>query len=79
MIKIFLTTTYGTNGFLKNKFTAMLGALNFFNYAKFKGVEIFYVSGRDQGKGTFKNALGNLTALKFPYADKEHMFIITES
>lgn len=63
----------------QNKFTAMPGALDFFNYAKSKGVEVFYVSSRDQGEDTFKNALGNLTALKFPYADKEHMFILTES
>ncbi|MFC3532056.1 5'-nucleotidase, lipoprotein e(P4) family [Vogesella facilis] len=63
----------------RNQFTAMPGALDFFNYAKSRGVEVFYVSSRDQGDKTFDYALGNLKALGFPYADAEHVTILRES
>lgn len=62
-----------------NRFTAMPGALDFFNYAKSRGVEVFYVSSRDQGDKTFDYALGNLTALGFPYADAGHVTILRDS
>ena len=55
------------------------GALAFLEYAKSKGVEIFYVSSRDQGDKTDAYALENLRALKVPFADKEHVTILRES
>lgn len=55
------------------------GALEFLNYAKSKGVEIFYVSSRDQGEMTTEYALNNLRSLKVPFADKEHVTILRES
>ncbi|WP_460418799.1 5'-nucleotidase, lipoprotein e(P4) family [Pseudomonas sp. microsymbiont 2] len=55
------------------------GALDFLNYAKSKGVEIFYVSSRDQGDKTVEYALNNLRVLKVPFADKEHVTILRES
>ena len=59
----------------ENKFTAMPGALEFFKYADSKGVQIFYVSNRDQGPKTFDYAIGNLKALGFPQVDKDHVTI----
>ena len=55
------------------------GALEFLDYAKSRGVEIFYVSSRDQGDKTYEYALNNLRALKVPYADEAHVTILRES
>ncbi|UVL58321.1 5'-nucleotidase, lipoprotein e(P4) family [Pseudomonas sp. B21-035] len=55
------------------------GALEFLEYAKSRGVEIFYVSSRDQGDKTYEYALNNLRALKVPYADEAHVTILRES
>lgn len=55
------------------------GALEFLEYAKSKGVEVFYVSSRDQGDKTDEYALNNLRALKVPYADEAHVTILRES
>ena len=43
------------------------GALDFLNHCKEKGVEVFYVTSRDQGEGTYEMALENLQKLGFPY------------
>ncbi|CAK9889975.1 MULTISPECIES: 5'-nucleotidase, lipoprotein e(P4) family [Pseudomonas] len=55
------------------------GALEFLEYAKSRGVEIFYVSSRDQGDKTYEYALNNLRTLKVPYADEAHVTILRES
>lgn len=55
------------------------GALEFLDYAKSRGVEIFYVSSRDQGEKTYEYALNNLRTLKVPYADEAHVTILRES
>ncbi|KJK14966.1 5'-nucleotidase, lipoprotein e(P4) family [Pseudomonas sp. 2(2015)] len=55
------------------------GALEFLEYAKSRGVEVFYVSSRDQGDKTYEYALNNLRALKVPYADEAHVTILRES
>lgn len=49
------------------------GALEFFNYAKSKGVEVFYISNRthDQEEAT----LENLRKVGFPYADSAHLLL----
>ncbi|MDR3259003.1 MAG: 5'-nucleotidase, lipoprotein e(P4) family [Fusobacteriaceae bacterium] len=59
----------------ENKFTPMPGALEFFNYAKEKGVEIFYVTNRDQGEDTYKLATGNLKNIGFPFIDEKHLIV----
>jgi 5'-nucleotidase (lipoprotein e(P4) family) len=51
---------------------AIPGAVDFLNDAA-KKVEIFYVTNRDQVEGTLKN----LKALKFPFADAEHLRVKT--
>lgn len=55
------------------------GALEFLNYAKSRGVEIFYVSSRDQGDKTYTYALNNLRKHKLPYADEAHVTVLRES
>ncbi|WP_134679774.1 5'-nucleotidase, lipoprotein e(P4) family [Paracoccus ravus] len=55
------------------------GAKEFFEYCKEKGVEVFYITSRDQGEKTYEYALGNLKALGLPYADEEHLTVLTDS
>lgn len=57
----------------KKKATAVPGALSFLNYAKNRGVEVFYISNRtlDQQKETAEN----LQTVGFPYADEMHIFL----
>jgi 5'-nucleotidase (lipoprotein e(P4) family) len=56
---------------------AIPGALDFLNYAKSKNVEIFYVTNRKMVgyEGTEKN----LKALGFPYVDKKHLLLRTDT
>lgn len=63
----------------KDKLTAAPGALDFLNYCKEKGVEVFYVTSRDQGKGTYGYALKNLQDQKFPYADAKHLTVLIDT
>ena len=59
--------------------TATPGALEFLNYCREKGVEVFYVTGRNQGEGTYELALKNLQEQNFPYADKEHLTVLMDT
>jgi 5'-nucleotidase (lipoprotein e(P4) family) len=56
---------------------AVPGALEFLNYAQAKGVEIFYVTNRKMVgyEGTEKN----LKALGYPYVDKKHLLLRTDT
>jgi 5'-nucleotidase (lipoprotein e(P4) family) len=56
---------------------AMPGAVEFLNYAKDKGVEIFYVTNRKMVgyEGTEKN----FKALGFPYVDQKHLMLRTDT
>jgi len=56
---------------------AFPGALDFLNYAKAKGVEIFYITNRKMVgyAGTEKN----LKALGFPFVDKKHLLLRTKT
>jgi 5'-nucleotidase (lipoprotein e(P4) family) len=51
----------------------LAGALAFFNYAKSKGVEVFYITNREEAEraGTQKN----LEKFGFPYADSTHLIL----
>lgn len=56
---------------------AVPGAAKFLNYAKSKGVEIFYISNRDHGQ---ENAtIANMKKVNFPYADKAHLLFKKET
>lgn len=52
---------------------AVPGAVDFAKYAASKGVELFYVTNRDQAG--FDGTLKNLTALGFPFADAKHLLV----
>ncbi len=56
---------------------ALPGAIDFCNYAKEKGVEVFYLSNRS-AKST-DATIENMKKEGFPYADKEHMYLKTTS
>lgn len=53
--------------------TATPGAVAFTQYAKRKGVQIFYVSNRDQGENTQKYGVANLKKAGIAFADNAHV------
>lgn len=55
------------------------GALEFLNYAQSKGVEVFYVTSRDQGEKTKEYALANLRKNQLPFADEKHLTVYRDS
>jgi len=63
----------------KNRVNASPGALEFLNYCRESGVEVFYITSRDQGPNTMDLALGNLKAAGLPFADAEHLTVLTDS
>jgi len=63
----------------RNLVTAVPGSLDFLRYAGERGVEVFYVTSREQGEGTFVYALDHLRHLGFPYADEEHLTVFRDS
>ncbi len=52
---------------------AIPGALDFFKYAKSKGVDIFYISNRSIHQK--KETIENLKTIGFPFADVEHVLL----
>jgi 5'-nucleotidase (lipoprotein e(P4) family) len=52
------------------------GALDFLNYAKSKGVEVFYISNR--GKAEIEPTKKNLNSFNFPFVDDNHLLFKTE-
>ncbi|CAG7839248.1 5'-nucleotidase [Clostridium novyi B str. ATCC 27606] len=57
---------------------AMPGAKEFLDYAHNKGVEIFYVTGRDE-KNSLDGTMKNLKKVGFPCVDKYHMRLKTDT
>ncbi|KXK41063.1 MAG: 5'-nucleotidase, lipoprotein e(P4) family [Saprospiraceae bacterium] len=55
----------------------LAGSNEFFNYAASKGVSIFYITNRDirEKEGTLKNLIN----LEFPFADEEHLMLLTDT
>jgi len=62
-----------------NRMTPVPGALEFLGYAKEKGVEIFYITNRDQGEETERYALEHLRILGVPYADRDHLTVLRDT
>jgi len=60
------------------KAKAMPGSVEFLKYAASKGVAIFYMSNRKEATG-LEATINNLKALGYPYADKEHMSLKTDT
>ncbi|MBI5218259.1 MAG: 5'-nucleotidase, lipoprotein e(P4) family [Bacteroidia bacterium] len=59
-----------------SKALALPGALEFCNYAKKKGVEVFYITNRRINELAVTKK--NLDSLKFPYADDAHLICRTD-
>lgn len=55
------------------------GALQFLRFCVDNGIEVFYVTNRDQGEATFELALQSLQLLGFPYADAEHLTVLRDT
>jgi 5'-nucleotidase (lipoprotein e(P4) family) len=62
-----------------NLVTAVPGSRDFLNYCKEQGVEVFYVTSRNQGERTYEYALAQLKYLEVPFADEEHLYVFRES
>ena len=56
---------------------AVPGALEFLNYAKEQGVEVFYITNRKMVG--YEGTVENLKELGFPYVDEKHMLLRTAS
>lgn len=63
----------------RNLVTAAPGAREFLEFAREAGVEVFYVTNRDQGEETFAYALGHLRVLGFPFADEDHLTVLRDT
>jgi len=59
------------------KAKAVPGAVEFVQYAASKGVEVFYVTNRDQAG--YEGTAANLAALDFPFVDSKHLLVSTGS
>jgi 5'-nucleotidase (lipoprotein e(P4) family) len=62
-----------------NRVKASPGALEFLTFCKDAGVEVFYITNRDQGEKTTDLALGNLTAAGLPFADTTHLTVLRDT
>ena len=62
-----------------NLISLVPGALEFLTYCKEQGVEVFYVTSRDQGAETYNYALRQLQYLALPFADSEHLTVFKDS
>jgi 5'-nucleotidase (lipoprotein e(P4) family) len=62
-----------------NLITAVPGAIDFFDYCHGEGVEVFYVTNRDQGERTFEYALAHLRHLDFPIGSEKNLFVFRDT
>jgi len=70
-------TSYNENSWSKwvneKQAKALPGAVNFMNYVKEKGVDVFYISNRNVKH--LKATLENLKNIGFPFADTKHILL----
>ncbi|OBT12066.1 acid phosphatase [Vibrio sp. UCD-FRSSP16_10] len=62
-----------------NGLVASPGAKDFLEYCEKNGVEIFYISSREQGEKTFEYALDNIHHLGFPLKDESHFTVLRDT
>lgn len=55
------------------------GAKEFLEYCARNGVEIFYITSRDQGAPTYDLARGNIKAMGFPYKDDKYLTVLRDT
>ncbi|HPE59458.1 MAG: 5'-nucleotidase, lipoprotein e(P4) family [Thiothrix sp.] len=63
----------------KNQMVLAPGAAEFLKFAADSGVEVFYVSSRDQGEKTFEYALAQIREAGLPFADEAHVTILRDT
>lgn len=63
----------------KNRATTSPGSLAFLDFCHSNGIEIFYITSRDQGNNTFEYALKNLQAAGFPQATESNLSVLRET
>ena len=63
----------------KNQMIVAPGALDFIKFAADNGVEVFYVSSRDQGPQTQEFGLNHVRLAGLPFADNEHVTLLRET
>ena len=63
----------------KNLHTRVPGSLEFLNYCQGRGVDVFYVTSRDQGERTYEYALRQLQEHGFPFADEDHLTVFRDT
>jgi 5'-nucleotidase (lipoprotein e(P4) family) len=62
-----------------NKITASPGSQDFLKFCADNGVEVFYVTSRDQGEKTYEYAMDHLKFLGFPNADTKHLTVLRDT
>lgn len=62
-----------------NLVTAAPGSKGFLAYCQEQGVEVFYVTNRDQGEHTYELAMLQLQHLEFPFADDDHLYVFRDT
>ncbi len=62
-----------------NLATPTPGAIDFLEFCRANGVEVFYVTNRDQGENTFELALQHLRSAGLPFADEQHLTVLRET
>lgn len=63
----------------KNQMVVAPGALEFFKFAADNGVEVFYVSSREQGEKTQEYGVNHVRLAGLPYADNEHVTMLRDT
>jgi 5'-nucleotidase (lipoprotein e(P4) family) len=63
----------------ENKVTASPGSTEFLKFCAANGVEVFYVTSRDQGPKTYDYAMEHLKFLGFPNADTQHLTVLIDT
>lgn len=63
----------------ENKVVPMPGSVDFLAFCKTSNVEVFYVTARNQGSKTYEYALAHLRINGFPYADENHLTVLTDT
>ncbi|MGQ2996813.1 5'-nucleotidase, lipoprotein e(P4) family [Variovorax sp.] len=63
----------------KNQIVPSPGSQEFLRFCRENGVEVFYVTSREQGERTYEYAMEHLKVLGAPYADKEHLTVLRDS
>lgn len=62
-----------------NKITASPGSQDFLKFCADNGVEVFYVTSREQGEKTYEYAMDHLKFLGFPNADTKHLTVLRDT